>query len=165
VRSFLCVLIAFVTSLAQAQTQQDNKNKEMPAFLKQLADTRKTIADGYVHWTESVKAKDIDAIVDLYANDATILPDRRESVSGKGAIRDFYKGWFAEGDKLIEQKFENINSVEEGDLLIDSTKFSGTLVRDGKEVSFRGKRLTVWKRELKGPWKILRDTWNESPAF
>jgi ketosteroid isomerase-like protein len=106
----------------------------------------------------------VDAIANIYTNDATILPDEKEAVSGKDAIWTFYGGWFAGQDKLVEQKFENINSVQEGDLLIDSTKYSGILIKDGREVPFRGKRLVVWKREFQGPWKMLRDTWNKSPV-
>jgi ketosteroid isomerase-like protein len=149
---------------AGAQTSQDVKNKEVPAFLRQLADTRKAIADGYVHWTEAAKGKNLDAVLSMYTDDAIILPDEKEAVSGKNAVRAFYADWFAQQDKLKEQKFENINSVQEGDFLIDTTNYSGILIRDGKEVPFKGKRLVVWKREFQGPWKILRDTWNKSPA-
>src|SRR2546430_17354377 len=105
--------------LAGAQTAQDVKNKDVPAFLRQLADTRKTMADGYVRWTEAVKARNLDAIVSMYADDATVLPEEKEAISGKNAVRAFYSEWFAQQDKVIEQKFENINSVQEGDLLID----------------------------------------------
>jgi ketosteroid isomerase-like protein len=149
--------------LVGAQTSQDVKNKDVPAFLRQLADTRKTIADGYVRWTEAAKAKNVDAIVSLYADDATVLPEEKEAVSGKNAVRAFYGDWFAQQDKLMEQKFENINSVQEGGLLIDSTRYSGILLKDGKEIAFKGKRLVVWKREFQGPWKILSDAWNKSP--
>lgn len=148
---------------AHAQTNRDAKSKDVPEFLRQLASTRTAIADLYVRWTEATKVKDVDAVVSLYTDDATILPDEGEAVSGKDAVRAFYRGWYAKKDKLAEQKFENINSVQTGDLLIDSTKYSGVMIRDGKEVVFRGKRLVIWKREFQGPWKILRDTWNKSP--
>lgn len=149
--------------LAAGQTAQDVKNKDVPAFLRQLADTRKTIADSYVRWTEAAKAKNADAIVSMYTDDATVLPEEKDAVSGKSAIRVFYSDWFAQQEKLVDQKFENINSMQEGDLLIDSTKYSGVLVKDGKEIPLKGKRLVVWKRDLQGQWRILRDTWNKSP--
>jgi ketosteroid isomerase-like protein len=157
------LVIAGATCLAGAQAAQDVKNKDVPAFLRQLTDTRKTIADGYVRWTDAAKSKDVDAIVGMYTDDATVLPDERDAASGKNAVRAFYADWFARQDKLVEQKFENINSVQEGSMLIDSTEFSGIAIRDGKEIHFKGKRLVVWKREFQGPWKILRDTWNKSP--
>jgi len=148
---------------AHAHGQDAKNNKDVPEFLRQLASTSKTIADGYVRWTEATKVKDVDAVVSLYTDDATILPDDGEPVSGKDAIRAFYREWYAKKDKLSEQKFENVNSVQTGDLLIDTTKYSGVFIRDGKEVAFRGKRLVIWKHEFQGPWKILRDTWNKSP--
>ena len=159
----LWVAMLGIVCVAYAQTAHDVKKKDVPEFLRQLADDRKTIADGYVHWTEAAKAKNVDAILNMYTDDATVLPEEKEAASGRNAVRAFYTDWFAQQDKLIEQKFENINSVQEGDPLIDSTRYSGTLVKDGKEVAVKGKRLVVWKREFQGPWKILRDTWNKSP--
>jgi ketosteroid isomerase-like protein len=164
VKYVLCLAIISAACLAGAQISQDVKNKDVPPFLRQLADNRKTIADGYVRWTEAARAKNVDAIVSMYTDDATVLPEEKEAVSEKNAVRAFYGEWFAQQDKLIEEKFENINSVQEGDLLIDSTRYSGILMKDGKEVRFSGKRLVVWKREFQGPWKILRDTWNKSAA-
>ena len=163
-KSVLCVATLCIVSVVQAQTGQQAKNKDVPEFLRQLAATRNNIADAYVHWTEAVKAKNIDAVVSMYTEDATVLPDEKDAVSGKDAIRAFYAEWFAQTDKLSEQKFENINSVQTGDTLIDTTKYSGVLIRDGKEFVFRGKRLIVWKRDFQGPWRILRDTWNKSPV-
>ena len=159
----LWVTTLAIVSVAHAQTAQEGKSKDVPEFLRQLASTRKTIADGYVRWTEATKVKDVDAVVSLYTDDATILPEEGEPVSGKDAVRAFYREWYAKKDKLVEQKSENINSVQTGDLLIDSTTYSGVLIMDGKEMVFRGKRLVIWKREFQGPWKILRDTWNKSP--
>jgi len=163
VKFVLWVTTLAIVSVAHAQTAQEGKSKDVPEFLRQLASTRKTIADGYVRWTEATKVKDVDAVVSLYTDDATILPEEGEPVSGKDAVRAFYREWYAKKDKLVEQKSENINSVQTGDLLIDSTTYSGVLIMDGKEMVFRGKRLVIWKREFQGPWKILRDTWNKSP--
>ena len=163
-RLVLCVVALGLLSVARAQTTQDVKNKDVPEFLRQLGDTRKTIADGYVRWTEAVKAKDVDALVGLYTDDAMVLPEEGEPVSGKNAVRSFYGDWVAKSDKLLEEKFEDINLWQTGNLIVDCTKYSGTLIKDGKELPFRGKRLVVWTREFKGPWRILRDTWNMSPA-
>ena len=163
-RFVLCVVALGLLSMARAQTTQDAKNKDIPEFLRQLGDTRKTIADGYLRWTEAVKAKDVDALVGLYTDDATVLPEEGEPVSGKYAVRAFYRDWVAKNDKLMDEKFENINLWQTGNLIVDSTTYSGNLIKDGKEVPFRGKRLVVWTREFKGPWRILRDTWNKSPA-
>jgi hypothetical protein len=57
----------------------------------------------------------------------------------------FYNQWLAGQDRLPDEKFENINSMQQSDLLIDSTKYSGTLVivRDAKQIPFARKRLVV----------------------
>jgi uncharacterized protein (TIGR02246 family) len=161
VKNVWCITVLSICSALQAQTAQ-KPNKDMQGFLQQLSATRKTIADSYVHWTDAMKSKQVDALVTMYTDDATILPDEKDAVLGKDAIREFYSAWLAEQSQVKDQKFENINSMQEGDLLIDSTKYSGILVKDGRDVPFAGKRLVVWKREFQGPWKILRDTWNKS---
>jgi len=163
-KSVLCLAVLGIVSSITVQSTQDVKNKDVPEFLRQLADTRKTIADNYMRWIEAVKSKNVDALVGMYSDDATVLPEGKDAVSGKTALRAFYSDWLAGQDKLVDQKFENINSVQEGDLLIDSTKVTGVVVRDGKEIPVKGKRLIVWKRELQGPWKIFRDTWNNTTA-
>ena len=163
-KTILCIVIGCVTCCS-AQTESPQKpNKEVSAFLRQLADTRKAIADSYVRWTEAAKRNDVDALVSVYAHDATILPDGKDAVSGTDAIRAFYSDWLAQRGKLVEQQFENIDSLQEGSLLIDSSKYHGIVIRDGKEVAFSGKRLVVWQRQSQGPWKILRDTWNKSSS-
>jgi hypothetical protein len=100
----ICVVCFAQAQSSRAQSSQEVKNKEVPAFLKQLADTRKTLADSYVHWAEAVKTKNIDAIVGLYRDDATILPEESEAVSGKAGVRTFYTDWLSDG-KLVEEKF------------------------------------------------------------
>ena len=162
----LAVIGALLSTLwaANAQTAGDVKNKELPAFVRQLADTRKSIAEGYVRWTDALKAKNLDAIMALYTDDATVLPEEEEVVSGKQAVRGFYANWFGRNDKLMDEKFEEINFMQEGDLLVECARFSGIVVKDGKEFPLRGKRLTVWQHDMQWRWRMVRDTWNTHPA-
>jgi uncharacterized protein (TIGR02246 family) len=162
VRIAVITVLLAIACLSRAQTDGAAKNKDMPAFLRQLGDTRKSIADGYVAWTEAAKTRNLDAILGLYTDNAVVLPDGDDAVSGKQAIRAFYANWFTQPDKLVDQKFEEINSLQEGDLLVESERFSETVLKDGREVSLKGKRLTVWQRDLQGQWKMLRDIWNRS---
>jgi uncharacterized protein (TIGR02246 family) len=157
---FLFVLVGI--PLAEAQSAPSEKS-DLAVFIGQLASTRKAIADGYVRWTDATKAKDVEAVVSLYADDALVLPEGGDTVSGEGAIRAFYKGWYAGKDKLIKEQFDSSNLVTTGDLAIDTTNFSGVIGDDGKDVVFKGKRLVIWKRQMGDGWKIFRDTWNRSP--
>ena len=100
---FLFVLVGI--PLAEAQSAPSEKS-DLAVFIGQLTSTRKAIADGYVRWTDATKAKDVEAVVSLYADDALVLPEGGDTVSGKGAIRGFYKGWYAGKDKLIKEQFE-----------------------------------------------------------
>ena len=159
------VMIALMTPcLAGAQASSDPKDG-LKALVQQQMSMRKAIAEAYLRWIDATKKKDVDAVVSLYTDDAVVLPDDSNMVKGKDAIRDFYKRWYSGKDKLIKQEFTDTGTVmSDPGMVIETADFSGVVEIDGKEVSFRGKNLIVWKREMDGPWKIFRDIWNGSPA-
>jgi len=160
----VALMIALIAlPLADAQAPTDSK-EDLRNFVQQLSAVRKAIADGYVRWIEATKAKDVEAAVALYTNDAVMLPDDANMVSGKEAIRAFYRQWYSGKDKLIRQQFDDTGMfMSSPDVAIETADFSGVSSSDGKETKFRGKNLIVWKRQPDGSWKILRDIWNSSP--
>lgn len=154
--------VASIPVMAQASSdsKQDLKN-----FVQQLSSVRKAIADGYLHWIDATKAKDVEAVLALYTDDAVMLPDDGNMAKGKDAIGAFYKQWYSGKDKLLKQQFDDTGLLMNGpDVAIETADFSGVSNVDGKDVSFRGKNLIVWMRQTDGSWKILRDIWNSSPA-
>jgi len=158
---FVAVVAA---SPLRAQTPSGSK-EDLKRFVQQLSSVRKDIADGYLKWIDATKAKDVEAAVALYADDAVMLPDKGNTVSGKEAIRAFYRQWYGGKDKLIRQRFDDTGLFMNGpDLAIETADFSGVMNLDEKETQFRGKNLIVWKRLGDGSWKIFRDIWNSSPA-
>src|ERR1700687_2222577 len=98
---------------------------------------RKAIADGYLRWIEATKAKDVDAVLALYADDAVVLPDHENTITGKAAIGEFYKRWYSDKGKLIKQKFEDTSIFMDGsDVAIETADYSGTMNVNGKDVQF-----------------------------
>lgn len=49
----------------------------------QVSSTRKAIADSYLRWIDATKAKNVDAAVSLYDDEAVMLPDDANTVKAK----------------------------------------------------------------------------------
>lgn len=75
---------------AKAQSAPSGNN-DLGEFVRQLASTRNTIADGYVRWTDATKARDVEAVVSLYADDALILPEDERQYRGRKQSARFIK--------------------------------------------------------------------------
>ena len=107
-------------------------------------------------WNDAWAAGDADAIANMYAADAMVLPSFGEPVVGRADIREY---WAA---VMILDPGGSITSVESGsngDLAFER----GTYIsRDADSVEFdHGKYLVAWK-VVDGDWKIFRDMSNSS---
>lgn len=164
-RAFVLILALTVCCEAVAQSNSGSK-ADLKAFVQQEMAIRKAIADAYARWVDATKKKDVDAVMALYTDDAVMLPDKADTAKGKEEIREFYKRWYSGNEKLIRQAFTDTGSFRNtsDDLVIETADFLGVSEIDGKEISFRGKNLVVWKRQTDGTWKIFRDIWNSSEA-
>jgi uncharacterized protein (TIGR02246 family) len=159
------LIIALMAATLSCGPQPLSKQELMNYGEQQSASVHKAIAEGYLHWIDATKAKDVDAVLMLYTDDAVVLPDDDNTVKGKEAIREFYKRWYSQKGKLVKQQFDETGVfMSSPDLAIETADYSGTMNVDGKDVQFRGKNMVVWKKETDGSWKIFRDIWNSSPA-
>jgi ketosteroid isomerase-like protein len=95
--------------------------------------------------TEAVRAQDIEALKNLYAEDAVLeTPDRGKIEGREEAVE--YMAEFARAFSDIE--FESLRKYESGDTAIDEGVFVGThsealVGPDGQEIPPTGKRIRV----------------------
>ena len=160
----LVLMTAIVAApLAYAQSPSDSK-ADLKRFVAQLSSVQNAIAGAYLKWIDATKAKDVEMAVALYTDDAVMLPNHADTVSGKDANRAFYRQRYDGKDNLIRQTFVDTGLLMNSPDLVETADFSGLTSLDGKETEFRGKNLVVWKRQSDGSGKILRDIWNSSSA-
>ena len=160
------ILVAgFVAATLSCGPQPLSKQELMKVVEQQVASDRKAIADGYLHWIDATQAKDVNAVLVLYTDDAVVLPDHENMITGRAAIRGFYERWYSSKGKLVKQQFEETSIFMGGaDVAIETADYSGTMNVGGKDVLFKGKNMVVWKKDAEGSWKIFRDIWNSSPT-
>ena len=126
---------------------------------------RAAVEDRYKEWLAAANKKDAAAMIDLYDENAVLMPKSEEPVLGKAAIGEYYKKLFANPDFVPFTLNSNWNSFHvAGDVAIATSVFEGDVTRNGKQIHFRGKNLLVWKKEADGSWKIFRYMYDEIPA-
>jgi uncharacterized protein (TIGR02246 family) len=126
----------------------------------------KTAVEGrYKQWLAAANKKDVSAMMDLYDENAVLMPKEEEPAIGKAAIGEYYKKLFANPNFVPFTLTLNWNSFHTvGDIAIATSLFEGDVTRNGKQIHFRGKNLLVWKKQGDGSWKIFRYVFDEIPA-
>jgi ketosteroid isomerase-like protein len=109
----------------------------------------------------SVQAGAAEAFKQYSMEDLVLLPPNAEPVHG----RDNVSRGFVEFDKSLILNWEPraAEVAASGDLAYSWGTSTGTRRETGAQ-AFRGKYLTVWKKDANGNWKMIADMGNESPA-
>jgi ketosteroid isomerase-like protein len=109
----------------------------------------------------SLKAGAAEAFKQYSLEDLVLLPPNAEPVYGRN---DVSQG-FVEFDKkfILDWQPQAAEVAASGDLAYSWGTSTGTDRATGQP-AFRGKYLTVWKKDTDGNWKMLADMGNSSPA-
>jgi ketosteroid isomerase-like protein len=125
---------------------------------------RRAIDSTIAHADESLRRGDSASLWNLYADDAIFMWDNQRSWHGKAeAQREAPK---VLGDLVFTDHKQTIDDmIVCGDLAVHTGTFEMKLRRkNGEEVTGRGRNLIVWKRQLDGAWRIVRNLGNDVPA-
>jgi uncharacterized protein (TIGR02246 family) len=112
-------------------------------------------------YAATVRAKDVDAFLALYADDVrTFDLWERWSYDGKDELRAMVEEWFGSlGDDVVEVEFDEVRT-ETGDQAASISAFTTFRGRsaDGAELRSMNNRLTwVLRREADGSWLIVHE--------
>ena len=122
------------------------------------------IRDNTKGYVEAYNRGDPAAAAGFYTEDAKILANNMEMVSGRQAIQEFWKTAMEMGVKkmnleTVEVGYDGNLAYERGVSIVDIEP-KGEQARTEK-----GKYLIVLKRQPDGSWKVAVDIWNsDSPA-
>ena len=140
------------------------------AILPALANDGETkikavVEDRYKEWIAAASKKDVEALTDLYDENAVLMPKQEEPVIGKAAIGEYCKKLIADPHFVpFTATFESNSFHVVGDIAIETADFDDELTRDSKQIHFHGKTLLVWKRQEDSSWKIFRYMFDQIPA-
>lgn len=113
-------------------------------------------------YAAAVHAKDVDALVDLYADDVRTFDLWQEwTYDGKGALRAMVAEWFGslDADEQVAVRFDDVRTQAGADVAAVSAFTTFAAVSpDGTESRSMNNRLTwVLRQEADGSWKIVHE--------
>ncbi|MCE7991041.1 MAG: SnoaL-like domain-containing protein [Roseivirga sp.] len=130
--------------LAKSQTN-DSKLK---VVVKELGDQMERL----------VVSKDLDAIVEMYGDDAQYLPDASGIYSGKEEIRKYWKQTFTMD--IIGFEMETLSVGGDKKRIHETGLGMSTIKYNDQKVEFKFKFVNVWERQKDGSYKLIIDIYN-----
>ncbi|MBK7406282.1 MAG: DUF4440 domain-containing protein [Phycisphaerales bacterium] len=115
-------------------------------------------------WSDAAQARDVEATLSYWSDDAIVIPPGEAPLKGKAAIREYVLGAFDTPGFSIRWEPVEVCIAGSGELGY-LTEHSVTTVSDGVGgvSTFRGRDVTIWRKDGGGRWRCIVDTWNEAP--
>lgn len=105
-------------------------------------------------------AGDIDGIMQVYTEDARIVPINGRILSDRASVRQLWASAIASPAKALSHTTEPDQLVIDGDTATDIGYYYGeSRTSDGKRTSFGGAYVIIWKK-TNGVWRKQTDMWN-----
>jgi uncharacterized protein (TIGR02246 family) len=110
---------------------------------------------------KAIAAKQVNATVSYYDEEASILMPNAPIVAGREEIRKAWEQMFSTPGFNLAPKTTKVEVARSGDLAYAQGTYEFTANDpQGKPVHDRGKFVVVWKKQTDGAWKIVADIWN-----
>ena len=107
-------------------------------------------------WLAADVSKNVEAAVEMYADDAVEMPSNTPIVVGKEAIRKWYQNWLPNPSNSITFATTDVQVALSGDLAYERGTYKFVTNGPKGRTEEVGKYVTVWKR-VGGKWKVLAD--------
>jgi ketosteroid isomerase-like protein len=112
-------------------------------------------------WMKVFSAKDLDKSVAFVAPNGSVLAPNAPIATGAEAIRKSFSGFFALPDLRISWNPTMAEASRSSDLGYTQGTYEMSFTgAGGKQVSDKGKYVTVWKRQPDKSWKVVADIFN-----
>jgi uncharacterized protein (TIGR02246 family) len=110
-------------------------------------------------WNDEFKAKDQEALVEHYADDAYFVAPGVKAANGSTEIRKAYSEGLNDQNFELSFASDKIDVSASGDLAYARGKFNEkyTDPKTGKVMSDSGSYVTIYKKQQDGSWKAVED--------
>jgi uncharacterized protein (TIGR02246 family) len=116
-----------------------------------------SIKQGSRTYVTTTLARDYNAWIELFTEDAVIMPPNTTILEGREAIR-------ADAEAYPPFTSFTITPLEIdglGDLAFARGTFSYTWApEDADPITESGKYIEIWRKQTDGSWRLIRDIWN-----
>lgn len=132
-------------------------------FGQDMAAEEQQIRDLEQQWGEAVEERNLDAIVDLFAEDGRIMPPNAETAMGRDSIRQTWQGILELPELDFSFEPTDVTVAESGDLAYAIGTYRLTFQSEDQEEPTQdsGKYVDIWEK-VDGEWKVMVETYNSN---
>lgn len=151
---FLAALLVLATSGCARQVEVDVEGEE--AAIRGIT----------TEWMDAANAKDVERMVSLYTDDASVFPPNAPLVTGTEGIRTLWSQLVESPGFATSLQTTEVEISTAGDQAYLVGTYEDTMTDpEGNPMTDRGKWLVVLKKQPDGAWKVVADIWNsDEPA-
>ena len=102
-------------------------------------------------WDAAINGPNFDALLPMYAADASLMPPGSAPVSGPTAIRDYFA---KRGTSVRNHKLEIVEILPMGDYTYVTSRFTASLVRGQENTRLSGSTVKRYEHQSSGEWKV-----------
>jgi len=116
-------------------------------------------------WAQTVATKDVEKIIDYWADDAFVMQEGHAPLKGKQAIRQMVEESFKIPGFQINWQPQIVEVSDSGDMayMIENAQVSFT-DSTGKAITMYNKAVSIWRKQPDGSWKNVVDISTPDPS-
>lgn len=125
------------------------------------------IRTAVTEWSAAARAKDADAFLSFYADDAMLMLEAAPDVSGKTGIREAIGGMMQDPNFALGFTTTDVVVAGSGDLAYETGRYALTLSdanNANAPATQSGGYVVVWRKEPDGTWKAVIDAPISDPS-
>lgn len=110
-------------------------------------------------WNAAFNSSDIDALVDLYAEQATLSAGDGKVLKGQQEIAGLFQGFFDNG--LHNHQIDTLETYSAAGQISQLANWSADVAgENGDMMTFQGVLMTVLQQNSQGEWEVVSHIWN-----
>jgi len=154
---------ALIVSVSACQ-KYDAKDSNGAAAMSDTGAAADAIKADEKAWNDQFDAKDVNALVARYAEDAHFVVPGMKGITGSADIRKAYEDAFKDTGFAVDFASDKIDAS--GDLAYSRGHFTEKYTDPSTKqvVTNRGAYITVYKKAADGSWKVVDDMTAVEPA-
>jgi ketosteroid isomerase-like protein len=115
-----------------------------------------------MRWEQAAKARDLDAVMTVFAENAVTYPDDQPPAVGVAAIRaEIADDWEETPDAAIDWATTSVHVSEAGDMAWERGTWTFDPDGEGEAEAVEGEYLTIYEK-VGGEWKVVADMGSET---
>ena len=121
------------------------------------------IRDLEQQWAEAVEERNLEGIVDLFAEDGQVMPPNAEPAMGRESVRKAWQGMLDLPELDLSFAPTDVNVAESGDMAYAIGTYRLTFQSEGQEEPTQdsGKYVDIWEK-VDGEWKVMVEMFNSN---